>query len=134
MLSDATGIATAVGAPFIDVVPGVKDEVELFLGDTAEAREVPRLVMIAAADRKPQLTGRGAGRRRRPGPPSLAHFVARSEAVPVLSARVETGHLDVHAVAELRTCDLGAFLRHGPEAVVGRDLPLDFDVGHRHAA
>ena len=55
-----------VRAPFVDVVAGVKDEVEPLFGQAAECREVAGLVVTAAADtvnrilRRPEAPAGGA--------------------------------------------------------------------------
>src|SRR6202040_2590169 len=122
------------GAAFVDIVAGVKNEVELLLGDAPERGKVAVLVVIAATDGEPQPIDRSAGRRRGFRPCGLADFIAGAKAIPVLAARLEAGDLDVHAVSELRPRRRGPFLDDVLEPPVARDLPVDVDDGHRHAA
>ena len=89
--------------------------------------------MVAPADGKPQTVHRRARRRRRPGPPRLAHFVARAEPVPVLASRLEPADLDMDAVTQLGPSERTALLSDGLEPCIARDLPVDVDVHHGHA-
>jgi hypothetical protein len=68
VLADAIAAPT-VAAAFVDVVAGVKHEVEPLLGDPSKCGEVSGLVVIAAADGKPQPIDRGVRRRRGLGSP-----------------------------------------------------------------
>ena len=126
--------APAVSPPLVDVVPGVEDEIELLFGDPAVRGEVPGLVVAAAADRESQTVDGRSRRGRGLRPADLADLVAGPETVQVVAAGLQACHLDVDAVTELGPGDGRASLRHGPEGPVGGDLPLHFDVGHRHAA
>src|SRR6185503_3498396 len=120
-LTDAI-VASAVPAAFVDVVAGVKHEVELLFGDPAERGEVSGLVVIAAADRKPQAIDRGARGRRGPGSPDLTDLVAGAKPVPVVASRLEAADLDVHAVTQFGACERRAFLRDRLKPRVARNL------------
>src|SRR5262249_41478260 len=126
--------ASAVRAAFVDVVAGVKHEVEMLVSDPSKRGEVSALVVIAAADGKPQAIDRGAGRRRGSGPPGLTDLVAGSKPVPVIASRLEPADLDVDTVAQFRPRERRAFLRDRLKARVARNLPVDLDVRRRHAA
>jgi hypothetical protein len=101
----------AVGAAFVDVVPGVDDEVELLLRDAAVRREVVVLVVAAAAHAKAKPVDGGVGGRRRPRAASPARLVPGAKPIPVLARRLEPRHLHVHAVSELGSRDRFTFLR-----------------------
>ena len=98
VLADSPLVAAAVGAPFVDVVAGMEDEVEMLLRDPPERGEIAVLVVLAAADGEADPIDRRARRRRGPGAADLAHVVAGMEAVEVVARRLEPGDLDVHAV------------------------------------
>jgi hypothetical protein len=134
VLAEAAVVSAAVGAPLVDVVAGVEDEVELLVGNAPERGEVAVFVMLAATDREPQTIHRRAGRRRRSGAAGLTDFIARAEAVPVLARRLEPRDLDVDAVAQFRPRRRGPLLHDVLEPRIVRDLPVDVHDGHRHAA
>ncbi len=124
----------AVGAPLVDVVAGVDDEVELLLGDAPVGGEIAGLEVAAAADAEAQPVDRGPGRRRRSRAPGLTELVPGAKAIPVVVRRLEPVHLDVNAVGQFRPGQGLPFLHDGPERRVRRQLPLDRDGNHRHAA
>ena len=72
VLAEAAVVPAAVGAPFVDVVAGVEDEIELLVRDAPEGGEVAVLVVLAAADREAQAIDRRAGGRRGPRAADLA--------------------------------------------------------------
>src|SRR5262249_13033110 len=139
VLTDAIA-ASAVRAAFVDVVAGVKHEVEMLVSDPSKRGEVSTFVVIAAADGKPQAIDRGAGGRRGSGSPGLAgprgltDLVAGSKPVPVIASRLEPADLDVDAVAQFRPRERRASLRDHLKARVARNLPVHLDVRRRHAA
>ena len=134
VLAQAAIGPAAVGSPFVDVVAGVEDEVELLLGDPPERGEVAVFVVLAAADGEAQAIDRRAGGGRGPGAAGLAHFIAGAKAVEIVAPRLEPVDLDVDAVPELRPRRGGSLLDNGLEARVARDLPVHVDHRHRHAA
>src|SRR5688500_4385562 len=105
MVPDETGVARLVGARLIDVIDGVKGEVEPFGGEMPLRREVPGFVLAAATDAKPQLVGDRALRRSGHAAADPAHLAANAEAVEIFAIRLEPFDLDVHAMAEFRSRD-----------------------------
>jgi hypothetical protein len=73
----------------------------MLVGDPSKRGEVSGLVVIAAADGKPQAIDRGARGRRGPGSPDLTDLVAGAKPVPVFASGLEPADLDVHAVSQL---------------------------------
>jgi hypothetical protein len=90
--------------------------------------------MAAAADGESQTVDARSGRRGGLRPADGADLVSGPEPIPVIAARLQARHFDVDAVAQLRSRDLRTSLGHGPEGLVGGDLPVHFDVRHRHPA
>ena len=134
MLPHERRVAPAIVSPFVDVIPGVEDEVELLGRKPAERGEVSGLEVAAAAQREAQLVDTGAGGRRRLGAPDLADFTADAETIEILAARLETVRLDTDAVTELGPGNGRPFRRQRRERAIPGNLPADFDVDHRHAA
>ena len=134
MLTHERRILPAVLAPFVDVVAGVEHEVELLGGNPAVGGEVAGLVVAAAAHRKSQTIHVGAGRGSRLRAPNRTDLAADAKAVEVFTAGCQTARLDAHAVTELRTRHRDTLGRRHRERAVLRDLPADFDIGHRHPA
>src|SRR4029078_6285170 len=100
----------------VDVVAGVKEEIEPLFRDSRERGEEAGLVVVAAAHGEAKLVHRRAGRRRRLRPPDLADLSAGAESIPLFPGRAQPLHVDVHAVTELRTRDGDAVAVDRPEA------------------
>ena len=129
------GVAPAVGAPFVDVVAGVEDEVELLGGDAPVRGEVAGLVVAAAADREAQAIDRGPGRRRGLGAADRADLAAGVEAIeysrPGCEPAAPRRARCAPAPAARSSVPLRAMSRNARSPATSQ---RDLDVGHRHAA
>src|SRR5688572_30315610 len=132
MLPDVVGIAIEVAAPFVNVVAGMEDEIELLLRDAAVRGEVTGLIVAAAADAKTDPLGGRARRRRGLGAADLAHLTAAAETVEIFAAGLEAVGVDMDAVPELGPRDRSARSHDGAELPIARDLPGHFDIRRRH--
>src|ERR1051326_696189 len=96
--------------------------------------EISLFVLLARCEGKGEPVDAGMRCRCGARASEWAHCIARREAVPVPTRRLETGDLAAHAVSGIRHGAHDALLNDIAKSLVARDFPAQFDRLRRHAA
>ena len=123
----------AARGPLVDVVAEEEHSLQILARQVGVRRVVALGVVLARREREPEALGRGHGGRGA-STPERTLCAACAEAIPVHAIRLESTHLDVHRMREIRCRGVDAGAHDVFHGLVARDEPLDVNGAARHAA